>query len=41
MFIIAHRIGDQILQIVKYSQMALRLYLLASNLNTDKPIDLL
>ncbi len=39
-FIIAHQIGDQILQIVKCNWIALHLYLLAMNLNTDKPIDI-
>ncbi len=34
----AHRIGDPILQIVGCNQISLHLYLLAMNLNTNKPI---
>ncbi len=39
-FVIAHQIGDQILEIVECNQIALCLYLLALNLNTNKPIDI-
>ncbi len=39
-FVIARQIGDQILQIVKCNQIALCLYLLATKLNMDKPIDI-
>ncbi len=39
-FIIAHRIADRILQIVKCNQIAIHLYLLPTNPNTDKPIDI-
>jgi hypothetical protein len=38
-FVIAHRIPDQILWIVKSEGIVIRLYSLATNLNTDKPID--
>jgi hypothetical protein len=38
--VIAHQIGDRILQIVKCNQIALHLYLLAMNPNTDKPKDI-
>jgi hypothetical protein len=31
---------DQVLQIVKSDRIAIRLYLLATNPNTDKPIDI-
>ncbi len=36
----AHQIADQILQIVDSKQIAIHLYSLATNLNTDKPIDI-
>ncbi len=39
-FIIAHQIADQILQIVKSNRIAIHLYSLATNPNTDKPIDI-
>jgi hypothetical protein len=39
-FVIAHQIGDRILWIVKCNQIALHLYSLATNPNTDKPIDI-
>ena len=39
-FIIAHRIADRILQIVKSNQIAICLYLFATNLNTNKPRDI-
>ncbi len=39
-FGIAHRIGDQILRIVECNWIALHLYSFATNLNTDKPIDI-
>jgi hypothetical protein len=35
-----HWIADQILQIVESNWLALRLYSLAINPNTDKPIDI-
>ncbi len=38
-FVIAHRIADRILQIIKCDRIAIRLYSLATNLNTDKPIE--
>ncbi len=39
-FPIAHQIPDRILQIVKSDRIAICLYSLATNLNTDKPIDI-
>jgi hypothetical protein len=39
-FVITHQIADQILQIIKSNQIAIHLYSLATNLNTDKPIDI-
>jgi hypothetical protein len=36
----AHRIPDRISQIVQSDQIAIRLYSLATNLNTNKPIDI-
>ncbi len=39
-FIIAYQIGDWILQIVKCNQIALCLYSLATNMNTDQPMDI-
>ncbi len=43
-FVIAHRIADRILQIVERivesNQIAIHLYSLAMNPNTDKPIDI-
>jgi hypothetical protein len=39
-FVIAHRIGDRILRIVECNQIGLHLYSLATNPNTDKPIDI-
>jgi hypothetical protein len=35
-----HRIPDRILQIVKSDRIGVCLYSLATNLNTDKPIDI-
>ncbi len=35
-----HQIPDRILQIVKSDRIAISLYSLATNLNTDKPIDI-
>jgi hypothetical protein len=39
-FIIAHQIADRILQIVKSNWIAICLYSLATNKNTDKQIDI-
>jgi hypothetical protein len=39
-FIIDHQIADRILQIVECNRIALHLYSLAMNLNTDKLIDI-
>ncbi len=39
-FAITHRIADQILQIVQCNRIAILLYLLAMNLNTDKLIEI-
>ncbi len=38
--IIAHQIADWILQIVECNWIVIHLYSLATNLNTDKPIDI-
>ncbi len=39
-FGIAHRIADRILQIVESDRIALHWYSLATNPNTDKPMDI-
>jgi hypothetical protein len=39
-FVIAHRIPDRILRIVKSELIFIRLYALAMNPNTDKPIEI-
>ncbi len=36
----AHQIADRILQLVDSNQIAIHLYSLAMNPNTDKPIDI-
>ncbi len=39
-FVIPNRIPDRILRIVKSERIVIHLYLLAMNLNTNKPIDI-
>ncbi len=39
-FVIAHRIPDPLLRIVESEKIVIRLYSLATNPNTDKPIDI-